>query len=136
VSELLRFGLLVDSLRDFEARDLKEAEQFRSMGSEYGKNLANWHEGKATGNKLAAEWIQDTLADENIKKCADCGKWHLAEGDPVVNERGENICDACHENYIHCEACEEMKVNDQIADWDTKECFSCYEERVPVGRMA
>jgi hypothetical protein len=120
--ELIRFGKIADKLDYFFKQDQNAN--------------SDWLRGRAEGYRFVADWLKQELADENIKKCADCGKWHLAEGDPVVNERGENICDACHENYIHCATCEEMKVNDQIADWDTKECFSCYEERVPMGRMA
>jgi predicted CXXCH cytochrome family protein len=116
--DMFALGRLMDGL-------MKEQQDLKVAG-----------EPAATGLWMAVNEIDRYLDERNIRKCGDCGVYHLAEGDKVVNDIGEDICDSCHENYIHCATCEEMKVNDQIADWDTKECFSCYEERVPVGRMA
>jgi predicted CXXCH cytochrome family protein len=119
--DMFALGRLMDGL-------VKEQQELKVAG---GKLAA-----VAVGIRMAINEIDRYLDERNIQKCGDCRVYHLAEGDKVVNNIGENICDDCHENYIHCSTCEEMKVNDQIADWDTKECFSCYEERVPQARMA
>jgi len=64
---------------------------------------------------------------ENIIFCADCNK--KIDNEDYLNDKGEPICESCHNDYCYCEDCNDtIRISDGI--WVNRDehyiCNNCY----------